>query len=103
MQIFCFISRQSAYNVLYYIQILNGAKFMRSFDYSSLEHGLLPAGLVSVVGTISELRGRKNTHKEIYPEVFIRLERVAKVQSVKGSNEIEGIVTSEQRINEIVN
>jgi Fic family protein len=31
------------------------------------------------------------------------LESIAKVQSVKGSNEIEGIVTSEQRINEIVN
>jgi hypothetical protein len=27
----------------------------------------------------------------------------AKVQSVKGSNAIEGIVASEQRVNEIVN
>jgi Fic family protein len=31
------------------------------------------------------------------------LESIAKVQSVKGSNAIEGIVISEQRINEIVN
>jgi Fic family protein len=76
---------------------------MRYFDYSFLEHGMLPAGLVSVVGAISELRERKNTLKVTYPDVFTRLESVAKVQSVKGSNEIEGIVTSERRINEIVN
>ena len=41
--------------------------------------------------------------KGSYPDVFTRLESIAKVQSVKGSNAIEGIVTSEQRINEIVN
>ncbi|MDR2650425.1 MAG: Fic family protein [Clostridiales bacterium] len=76
---------------------------MRYFDYSFLEHGLLPAGLVSVVGAISELRERENALKSSYPDVFTRLESIAKVQSVKGSNEIEGIVTSEQRINEIVN
>jgi Fic family protein len=76
---------------------------MRYFDYSFLEHGMLPAGLVSVVGAISELRERENKLKADYPDVFTHLESVAKVQSVKGSNEIEGIVTSEQRINEIVN
>jgi Fic family protein len=76
---------------------------MRFFDYSFLEQGLLPAGLVSVVGAISELREREKALKANYPDAFTRLESVAKVRSVKGSNEIEGIVTSEQRINEIVN
>ncbi|MDR1604838.1 MAG: Fic family protein [Gracilibacteraceae bacterium] len=76
---------------------------MRYFDYSFLEQGMLPAGLVSVVGAISELRERENALKTNYPDVFTRLESIAKVQSVKGSNEIEGIVTSEERINEIVN
>jgi Fic family protein len=85
------------------MQIIKGDVQMRFFDYSFLEHGLLPAGLVSVVGAISELRERANTLKAGYPDVFTRLESIAKVQSVKGSNEIEGIVTSEQRINEIVN
>jgi Fic family protein len=85
------------------MQIIKGDVQMRYFDYSFLEHGLLPAGLVSVVGAISELRERENSLKVSYPEVFTRLESIAKVQSVKGSNEIEGIVTSEQRINEIVN
>jgi Fic family protein len=85
------------------MQILKGDVHMRYFDYSFLEHGMLPAGLVSAVGAISELRERESVLKATYPDVFTRLESVAKVQSVKGSNEIEGIVTSEQRINEIVN
>lgn len=76
---------------------------MKHFDYTFLENGMLPAGLVSVVGTIAELRERGSRLKETYPDVFTRLESIAKVQSVKGSNELEGIVTSEQRINEIVN
>ena len=64
---------------------------------------MLPAGLVNVVGAIAELREREKQLKDNYPDVFTRLESIAKVQSVKGSNEIEGIITSEQRVNEIVN
>jgi Fic family protein len=85
------------------MQILKGDVHMRYFDYSFLEHGMLPAGLVSAVGAISELRERENALKVTYPDVFTRLSSVAKIQSIKSSNEIEGIVTSEQRINEIVN
>jgi len=76
---------------------------MRYFDYSFLEKGMLPAGLVNSVGAITELREREYGRKGTYPEIFTRLESIAKVQSVKGSNAIEGIVTSEQRINDIVN
>jgi len=76
---------------------------LRRFDYSFLENGMLPAGLVNVVEAIAELRERENQRKDNYPDVFTRLESIAKVQSVKGSNAIEGIVTSEQRIGEIVN
>ncbi|MDR1663556.1 MAG: Fic family protein [Clostridiales bacterium] len=76
---------------------------MRTFDYSLLENGMLPAGLVNIVSSIAGLRERENERKNSYPDVFTRLESIAKVQSVKGSNAIEGIITSEQRINEIVN
>jgi len=76
---------------------------LKRFDYSFLESGMLPAGLVNVVGAIAELREREKQLKDNYPDVFTRLESIAKVQSVKGSNEIEGIITSEQRVNEIVN
>ncbi|MCL2057711.1 MAG: Fic family protein [Oscillospiraceae bacterium] len=76
---------------------------MKQFDYSFLEKGLLPASLVNVVGAIADLRARESRLKEQYPDVFTRLESIAKVQSVIGSNAIEGIVTSDQRVNEIVN
>jgi Fic family protein len=64
---------------------------------------MLPAGLINVVEAIAALREREDQRKGGYPEVFTRLESIAKVQSVKGSNAIEGIVTSERRMNEIVN
>ena len=76
---------------------------MKRFDYSFLEKGMLPAGLVNVVSAISELRARENQLKENYQNAFTRLESIAKVQSVKGSNAIEGIITTDQRVNEIVN
>ena len=76
---------------------------MKHFDYSFLENGMLPVGLINVVAAITELRERENQRKDNYPIVFTKLESIAKLQSVKWSNAIEGIVTSEQRINEIVN
>ena len=76
---------------------------MKKFDYSFLANGLLPAGLVNIVETISKLREREKVRKKTYPTVFTRLESVARVQSVKGSNAIEGIITTDQRLNEIVN
>lgn len=76
---------------------------MRIFDYSFLEHGMLPANLINITNAISELKALESERKESFEEIFVKLESIAKVQSVKGSNEIEGIVTSEQRINEIVN
>jgi Fic family protein len=76
---------------------------MRTFDYSFLESGLLPAGLVNIVSAIAQLRERENERKDNYPDIFTKLESIAKVQSVKGSNAIEGIITSDRRINEIVN
>ena len=76
---------------------------MKRFDYSFLEKGMLPAGLVNVVSAIAELRARESQMKESYPGVFTRLESIARVQSVKGSNAIEGIITTDQRVNEIVN
>ncbi|MCL2678818.1 MAG: Fic family protein [Dehalococcoidia bacterium] len=76
---------------------------MKRFDYSFLENGLLPAKLLNITGAISELKALDIARKDSYPGIFTSLEGIARVQSVKGSNEIEGIVTSEKRIAEIVN
>ncbi len=76
---------------------------MRNFDYSFLENGMLPANLINLTGDIYALRTAAGVRKEEYAAVFTELEAVAKVQSVKSSNAIEGIVTSDERIAEIVN
>ena len=75
---------------------------MRNFNYSFLETGMIPANLINIVGMIGELKGRGTERKNKFAELFSKLENSAKIQSIKGSNEIDGIVTSEQRINEIV-
>lgn len=76
---------------------------MRSFDYSFLDNGMLPAGLFNLTGNIYELRAAAGERRRSFQTVFTELEAVARVQSVKSSNAIEGIVTSDQRIVEIVN
>lgn len=76
---------------------------MRKFDYSFLDNGLLPAKLVNLTANITSLKTMANVRKEEHIKVFTELEAIAKIQSVKSSNEIEGIITSDERINEIVN
>jgi Fic family protein len=75
---------------------------MRKFDYSFLESGMIPAGLVNLVSSIAGIREHQTANRRLYPEAFTRLEDRAKIDSVKGSNEIEGIVTSAERLHAIV-
>lgn len=76
---------------------------MRKFDYSFLDNGLLPANLINLTSNIYSLKTSANVRKVEFSKVFTELEVVAKVQSVKSSNAIEGIITSDQRIIDIVN
>ena len=76
---------------------------MRRFDYSFLDNGLLPASLVNLVADIASLKTMFGDMKEKYSHSFVELESIAKIQSIKSSNAIEGIVTSDERIAAIVN
>lgn len=76
---------------------------MRKFDYSFLDNGLIPANLVNLTGVIYSLKTGAEIRKDEYEKIFTELEKIAKVQSVKSSNAIEGIVTSDERIEKIVN
>ena len=76
---------------------------MRKFDYSFLDNGLLPANLVNLTSVIYSLKTGAEIRKDEYEKIFTELEKIAKVQSVKNSNAIEGIITSDERIKEIVN
>ena len=70
---------------------------MKKFDYSFLDNGLLPASLINITSTIYSLKTGANIRKYEYERIFTELEKIAIVQSVKSSNAIEGIVTSDER------
>ena len=76
---------------------------MRKFDYSFLKNTLLPGNFLGITNSIAELKVLGQTRKRDFQKIFTKLESIAKVQSVKGSNAIENIVTTDKRIEEIVN
>ena len=76
---------------------------MKRFDYSFLENGLLPTKLVNMTSNIYSLRTRAFERKQNNLKVFSELENIAIIQSVISSNAIEGIVTSDERVREMVN
>ena len=76
---------------------------MRKFDYSFLKNTLLPTQLLGITNSIAELKALDKIRKRDFQNIFTKWESIAKVQSVKGSNAIENIVTTDKRIEEIVN
>lgn len=75
---------------------------MHIFDYSFLDNGLLPAGIVNLTATISAFKAISGERKDKNKKVYTELESIARIQSVKNSNAIEGIVTTDARIKAIV-
>ena len=75
---------------------------MRKFDYSFLETSI-PASISSLSAIIADLRAKGDFRKLQYSDSYEKLRQKAIVESVKGSNAIEGIVTTDDRIRDIVN
>ena len=75
---------------------------MHRYDYSFLDEGMLPAGMVNLIATITAFDAISSERKDSNNSVYTELEKIARVQSVKGSNAIEGIITTDARIKEIV-
>ena len=86
-----------------YVQIESQERlFMHIFDYSFLKDDLLPAQLVTLAANISTLKVMTAVRRDGNAEAFRQLESIAKIDSVKASNAIEGIVTTDNRIRDIV-
>lgn len=80
-----------------------GKSVMHQFNYAFLDNGLLPAGLFNLTADIYSMRAMSRIREGHFDEIFTELAAIARVQSVKSSNEIEGIVTTDERIHAIVN
>ncbi len=76
---------------------------MHRYDFTFLDNGLLPAGLFNLTADIYSMRTMSWSRENRFDELFTELAAIARVQSVKSSNAIEGIVTTDERINAIVN
>lgn len=71
---------------------------MHIFDYSFLKTISLPADIVTRASRIESMRERAGFIARDSPQLMRDMESMARVMSVRGSNAIEGIVTSDDRI-----
>lgn len=71
---------------------------MRTFDYSFLKHPSFSQDILKLGLIIHEIKSDEETKKTLAPKLFEQLATLAKVASVKASNAIEGIRTSDKRL-----
>lgn len=76
---------------------------MRYFDYSFLKKMSIPPNIASMLYAIGKNKQSADIFYFQYPTIFKKLENIAILQSVQSSNAIEGILSTDQRIKEIVN
>lgn len=74
---------------------------MRSFDYSTLQSQQWDSEILGLVAQIHEFKGRQELYLKQKPAVLDKLIDIAKVQSTEASNKIEGIVTTNTRVQQL--
>jgi len=74
----------------------------RTFDYSKLETRTWDKETLNYIGLIHEYKGRQELYLTQRPDDLDQLIKVAKIQSTEASNAIEGIVTTNQRLVQIM-
>ena len=75
---------------------------MREFDYSHIKEMTWDSEILSLVAGIYKYEGRQELYLKQSPQELDRLIEIAKVQSTEASNEIEGIVTTDTRVRQLV-
>ncbi len=75
---------------------------MRAFDYDNMDEKLYDMEVVRLLTELHEYRGKQELYMESYTDVLEAMVRVAKIQSTGASNRIEGIYTSDKRLDKLV-
>ena len=75
---------------------------MRSFNYSAIRDQKWDSEVLSLVAAIYKEAGKQELYLRQRPEEMEKLVEIAKVQSTEASNAIEGIVTTNTRIRQLV-
>jgi Fic family protein len=75
---------------------------MKIYDYKNTPKTLLTPDIVAMLTSIHEHRGKQALYIEAHADALNTLMEIAKVQSTGASNRIEGIHTTDKRLEEIV-
>ena len=75
---------------------------MRTFNYSKISEQKWDSELLGLIAAIYKEAGKQEMYLKQRPEELEMLVEIAKVQSTESSNAIEGIVTTNTRIRQIV-
>lgn len=75
---------------------------MHIFDYKDTPKHLLTPDIVNMLSSLHEFRGKQELYIEAESDVLTALLDIAKIQSTKASNKIEGIYTSDERLEALV-
>ena len=75
---------------------------MRTFNYSKINEQKWDSELLGLIAAIYKEAGKQEMYLKQRPEELEKLVEIAKVQSTESSNAIEGIVTTNTRIRQIV-
>lgn len=82
--------------------ICNKGDFMRNYDYVKMPEKLLTPEIVQMIASIHEHKGRQELFIEANVDELKTLLEVALIQSTGASNRIEGIYTTDRRLEELV-
>ena len=74
---------------------------MHSYSYDRVANGL-PNDVLSLLRMIHEAIGKDGYRKEVYKKEYAEILTIAKIASVKYSNAIENIISTDERINELI-
>lgn len=89
--------------ILYYnLRNNNGGKEMRSFNYSAFKEQKWDSGILGLIAAIYKEAGKQEQYLKQRPQEMEKLVEIAKIQSTEASNAIEGIVTTNTRIKQLV-
>ena len=75
---------------------------MKIFNYENLPQDLFVPEIINIVSAIHEYKGKQELYVTAEPDVLKSMLEIAKIQSTGASNRIEGIYTSDKRLEEIV-
>ena len=75
---------------------------MHNFEYKENARKLLTPEIVNLLSSIYEHKGRQQLFVEAKKDELNTLLEIAKIQSTKSSNRIEGIFTTDKRLEELM-